>query len=487
MDRAAFDFLLKNDPGKLYEITCYQADALKVAMEQIAVLQSRIEKLEKQLAKNSSNSSKPPSSDGPKKKRRKTKSLRKATGKKPGGQKGHEGSTLKQSDAPDTIIRCSPAGQCSCGTDLTDCDAETFTRRQVFDLPPVALEVTEYRSEQKVCPHCGKVHAGQFPDTVKAPVQYGFRMHSLISYLTYYHLLPWERTTELVETVCGQRLSEGTIANILSRSKHRLSEWYSETLKNMRALSVVHYDETGMRVAGDNWWLHSAGTELYTLYHVDRKRGKEAMDNMNLLPHFNGVAVHDGWKAYAQFEACDHALCNAHHLRELVFIHEHEHEPWAQKMMDLLLSIKSTVTEYKEDGAVCLPPELLHMFKGAYADILAEAELFHQKKPPLPREKGKKGKKRQRPGKNLLDRLLLYEDAVLRFMYDFTVPFDNNLAERDVRMMKLYQKISGCFRTSDGAEQFAVIRSFFSTMKKQGMNLYESILNVHDPGTLTCN
>ena len=465
IERILFDHLCKNDPDTLYEMICNLENHLALALDRIDKMEKRITDLERQLAKNSRNSSKPPSSDGLKKGKKKTKSLRKKGGKKSGGQKGHEGQTLRQVEKPDFIVDCATPDVCGCGCHLLNVPTDGFSKRQVFDIPPVTMNVTEYRSESKQCPSCGKKVSGQFPSSVNAPVQYGERVKSLVVYLMRYQFVPMQRTADLFEDLFGRRLSEGTINTILNTFGDKVSGWYHDLRKSLRIFSLLHFDETGMRIDGKRRWIHSAGNKDVTLYHVSDRRGRIAMDEMNILPHFNGTAVHDGYKSYFTYERCDHSLCNAHHLRELTFIHEVEKEGWAEKMMKLLRSIHKKVEKTKANGKTSLPYEEKDKYRKRYRKITANGFTLHSKciddTPP------KRGKKKQPPGKNLLDRLEFFEDEVLRFMDDFSVPFDNNLAERDIRMVKLQEKISGCLRTVSGSKVFVETRSYISSMKKQ--------------------
>ncbi len=448
-----------------------------MALDRIDKLEKRITDLERQLAKNSSNSSKPPSSDGFKKgKKKRTKSLRKKGEKKNGGQTGHEGYTLRQSGNPDFVIDCAAPDVCSCGCHLRSVPSDGFNKRQVFDIPPVTMNITEYRSEFKQCPKCGKRVLGQFPSNVNAPVQYGERVKSLVIYLMRYQFIPMQRTTELFEDFFGQRLSEGTIDTILKSFGKKVSGWYQDIRKSLRSFSLLHFDETGMRIDGRRRWIHSAGNENITLYHMSDKRGQIAMNEMNILPHFNGIAVHDGYKSYFKYDQCDHSLCNAHHLRELTFIHEVEKESWAKKMIKLLLNIHKKVQKEKVLNRTSLAYEQIDKYREKYRNIIESGFALHSKcvddAPP------KRGRKKQPPGKNLLDRLKLFEDEVLRFMNNFSVPFDNNQAERDIRMVKLQEKISGCLRTIDGAKVFVETRSYISSMRKQQKPILDALIEM---------
>jgi len=431
-----------------------------------------IQTLQDQLAKNSKNSSKPPSSDGLKKPR--TSSLRKNGIKKNGGQKGHIGHTLEPVENPDHAI-VHEVKKCEyCGTSLEDEKATDYEKRQVFDIPPINLGVTEHQAEIKNCPHCGMENKADFPIDVTQLVQYGFRIKSLAAYLNNYHFIPLERTCDLFEDMFGHRPSEAMI--LQSNSSLAVSvKPVIETIKQQLINSpVTNSDETGFRVGYKGHWLHVTCTENLTNYDVHTKRGKEAMDDIGILPNFEGISVHDHWKPYFKYDNARHSLCNAHHLRELVFIYEQYQQEWAVKMIDLLIEIKEKVDESRPNKDH-LDPSKIKGFENKYDEII-EMGLRDNIPPPeeMPK-KNKRGRVKQTPAKNLLDRLNNFKEETLRFMYDFRVPFDNNLGERDIRMMKVKQKVSGCFRTFEGAEEFCIIRSYISTARKNNCRVIKAI------------
>jgi transposase len=441
--KSAFDLLI--------ELTLKQAE--------------RIDELEAQLAKNSRNSSKPPSADGLNKPPQ-TKSSRKPSGKKPGGQPGHKGASLSQVEKPDVII-VHPASSCSdCGSSLDSVDVDGFEKRQVFDLPPLNLIVTEHRAEQKTC-SCGCVTAGVFPSEASAPVQYGPWVQALVIYLSTYQFIPYGRLKEFFSELFGVKLSPATMKRIMSVAAEKTAP-IVETIKNsIISSSLAHFDETGMRVEKSLHWLHSHSTSLLTYFAVSCFRGAKAMLEIGVLPKFRGKAIHDAWAPYYNFEDCLHFLCNAHHLRELTFIFEQHKEKWAGRMHDLLLDIHRAVFIAKKNGNEHLSKYLLNKFESEYQAIITAGKKWHTLRGG-PEQKGMRGRKKQHKGKNLLDRLDSNRIQVLGFMNDFKIPFTNNLAEGDIRMQKVKQKISGCFRTRTGANIFAQLRSYISTARKQG-------------------
>jgi len=459
----------KPDLIDLVEVLLTRMQQLEtLVQEQAATIQA----LQDQLAKNSGNSGQPPSSDGLKKPR--TRSLRQKTGRKPGGQKGHQGHTLKMRDDPD-YVEAHPLARCpKCQTDLSGVPPSGYARRQVFDVPPVRIEVTEHRAEIKECPHCQTTVQAAFPSEVSQPVQYGSRLKAQASYLNTYHFIPHARTSELLGDFYGHTPAPALVkeANqaVEAGSEPALTAIYDQLIQT----KVAHFDESGLRVAGNTQWLHVASTEELTYYAVHPKRGQTAMTDIGILPNFSGRAVHDHWQSYQTFDNCDHAYCNAHHLRELQFVTDQYQQPWAEQMAQLLLDIKAEVAQTAL-VAETLPPERITHFEQRYDHILQQGFLANP--PPVSPPPKQRGRTKQSPPKNLLDRLDKHKPETLAFMYDFRVPFDNNLAERDVRMVKVKQKVSGSFRTEQGAKTFCAIRSYISTARKQGGNVIDTIQN----------
>ena len=435
----------------------------------VEVLSARVRELEAQLRKDSHNSSKPPSSDGLAKK---PKSLRESSGRKPGGQAGHEGTTLKRVATPDVTVRHPLRDHCErCGAHLgTQADALIEDRRQVFDLVQPVLQVTEHRGYEVLC-RCGRRHRSSFPDNVSAPVQYGPVIKSTLVYLTQGQLLPMERTAQIVSDLFGVKLSAGSVHTSIVQAAQTLVPSVMQIAAALIASPVVHFDETGQRVGARLRWLHSAGTPRLTWYGAHDKRGQIAMDAFGILPIFKGVAVHDGWASYRDY-ACTHGLCNAHHLRELIYLEESTEQTWPRKMIDFLLRAKTEADAAKLAQRPLASTQITGL-RRQYKAILAQGEADN---PRLARAKIKqRGRIKQSPALNLLLRMRKHADDVLRFLTDARVPFDNNLAERDIRMPKLKQKTSGCFRTVTGAESFCTIRSYIATLRKQGRNVFHAL------------
>jgi len=431
-----------------------------------AALLRRLGELERRLGLNSSNSGKPPSSDGLKKPPR-VSSLREPSSKKTGGQKGHPGTTLRRTETPDATIDHYPEACTACGEPLTAAMATGHVARQVFDLPePRPLIVTEHRAHDCCCLSCGTQTRAAFPEGVTAPVQYGQRIGAFVLYLLHYQLLPEKRLTALLADLFGVKLVTATIARISQDCAHRFRGFAEAVREHVAAAPVKHLDETGFRIGGKTQWLHIASTVWLTFYRVSAKRG-------SLLPKVTGIVVHDHWKPYYTMRGVLHALCNAHHLRELKALVEIEKEDWARKMQRLLRRACHAANLAHQQG-VPLQAGLIALFDRCYDTILAEGLAFHQAQPALAKAR-RRGRQPRRVGHNLLLRLSTRKRDVLRFLTDPSVPFTNNLAEQDGRMMKLRQKISGGFRSEDGAKDFAIIRSVLSTARKQGWNMLQTL------------
>lgn len=430
-------------------------------------LKERVQSLENQTKTNSNNSSKPPSSDGLKKK---TKSLRKPTGKKPGGQPGHKGFTLEQVENPDEIIEYIIDKCSECGTSLKDVPVERYIVRQVIDLPEIKTKVTEHRAEVKKCT-CGHINKADFPEGITQPVQYGTKIKATSVYLNQYQFVPYDRQEEFFQDIFNHHISKGTLASANESCYHSLESIENnikEILKNDEG--AVHYDETGVYVNKKLQWLHVTSNDQYTFYQVHNKRGSEAIDDIGILPEFKGTAVHDSWRSYNKYTNCNHSLCCAHILRELNGITELEKQSWAKNMKELLLDIKSDVDKaFGHSNALTL--DKIIEYEEQYDSIIkfGQEEDFKLNFDP------KTCKRNNSKSKSLLERLSLHKDEVLRFMNDFDIPFDNNQAERDIRMTKVKLKVSGTFRSSSGAKFFARIRGYISTIRKQSKNVMECL------------
>jgi transposase len=440
----------------------------------VAAQQTRIAELERQLGLNSGNSGKPPSSDGLKKKPARVSSLRGRSGKKTGGQKGHPGKTLSRTDTPDATIDHFPETCSGCGGALTEAMATGHTARQVFDLPePQPLTVTEHRAHACVCGNCGAETRAAFPEDVTAPVQYGARIAAVVVYLLHFQLLPEKRLAALMADLFGVNLVTATIAGMSRSCAARFQGFAAAVRDQVAAAPMKHMDETGFRIGGKTQWLHIASTIWLTFYRVSPKRG-------SLLENVLGIVVHDHWKPYYTLKGVLHALCNAHHLRELQALVEIEKEDWARKMQRLLRRACHAANLAREQD-VTLSPGFIALIERCYDAILAEGFAFHEAQPALlSTARKRRGRVPRRTGHNMLLRLSIRKVDVLRFLSDPTVPFTNNLAERDGRMMKLRQKISGGFRSVDGAEDFAVIRSLLSTARKQGWDILQALASRPD-------
>jgi transposase len=438
----------------------------------ITILANKVQELEDKLAKNSVNSSKPPSSDGLDKPKR-TRSLRKSSGKKPGAQAGHVGHRLEMAEKPDRV-EAHVVKECSaCHAGLETALVTRIEKRQEFELPEIRLMVIEHQAEVKSCPQCGHENQAEFPAGITQPTQYGPDFKALLVYLNQKQFIPQERVVEFCAEVFNQPLGDGTVVEA-SKQASAAVEPVNQRIKAYLSATdeTVHFDETSLRVEQKNAWVHSAGTERATNYHLDEKRGRTGIDNAGILPKRTGKSAHDDWAAYYTYDQAQHVSCNAHHLREFAFLQERYPQDWETAMVEHLLAIKKVVAEAVARGQTCLPQAQLMAFETRYDELVVQGLALN----PVPeRPPGQRGKLKQTPPKNLLDRLRNHKAAVLAFMYDFKVPFDNNLAERDIRMVKLKQKISGCFRAKEGAKTFCSIRGYLSTARKNAINAFVAL------------
>lgn len=441
-------------------------EQVQLLRTEAAACRQKIKKLEDQIAKNSQNSSKPPSSDNFQKPN--PKSLREKSGKKPGGQPGHPGSGLKQREIVDEKIIYTVKHCFHCHASLKQVAAD-YERRQVFDVPLLTIKVTEHQIEKKICPCCGVTNKANFPEDISQPTQYGPRIKALMIYLNQYQLLPYERLAELFADVFSHRLSKGTLVKTVKRCFSHLIGIENIIKQLMQKTPVLHADESGFRVHKKLNWCHVASTEQVTLYNIHAKRGGDAMTAMGVLPNYQGILIHDHFNPYFALD-CQHALCNAHHLRELTFIAEQHKQRWAKHMIALLLAIKKQVGEHINQGTA-LPLSRINAFERCYDEIIMRGLWCPDNIPKATFKK--RGVSAQTKAKNLLDRLRFEKQYVLAFMYNPAIPFDNNQAERDIRMVKVKQKISGCFRSFAGAKWFCRNRSYISTARKQKQNVLE--------------
>lgn len=426
----------------------------------VAKLLARVEELESMFNKDSSNSSKPPSSDGYSKK---IKNNREKSGKSQGAQEGHKGTTLKMVADPDKVIEHKVKGQCKCGKDLEQAPIVRIEFRQVFDLPEKLLEVTEHQVEIRQC-SCGVVHEAECKE--KGNAQYGDRIKSFAVYMNQYQFVPFERLQEVMKDCFGVSMSDGVLS-VSNEQCYKALEKTEEQIKQaLQESKVMHNDETGMRCNSKLQWVHSSSTEQHTHYSIQEKRGKEGMDAIGILPSYKGISVHDRWAPYDNY-GCTHALCNAHLLRELKWVKEEVGRTWAEKMIELLVHANNLKKENKLDATA------IHAIEQQYKQII-EQGITEEPPAPIPKIK-KRGRIKKTKSLKLLEAFINRKEQILRFVHNKDVPFDNNLAERDIRMVKLKQKISGCFRTLHGGEVFFRIRSYISTVRKQGHGVLDAI------------
>ncbi len=453
--RKGLEALAKRKPGRIVDL--------------VLDFQRRLQTLEARLAQNSANSHRPPSADGYSKPD--PKSLRKRTGRRSGGQTGHPGSTLIPVGKPDfTVVHRLKRCSCGCGASLRRVPVLRHEKRQVFDLPPQKLLVTEHRAEVKLCPNSGREVSASFPAGVNAPTQYGPRFNAWLVYLRGQQLIPLERIRQMCADLFGRPISEATVQTAVATAYRALAGFETQVANLIARAPIAHADETGLRVAGKLHWLHVVSTKTLTWYGVHRKRGSEAIERFALLPRFAGRLIHDCLSAYFDLN-CLHGLCNAHLLRELTFLHEVQRQKWAKRMLDLLMRMHRAVFAHNaRAGPSALPHRAAWTRK--YQALLREgfAENPLPKPSPGPR---RRGRPKHTKAQNLLLRLQKHERSVLAFLHDSRVPFSNNQGEQDLRMMKVQQKISGAFRTLEGARTFARIRAYLSTVRKNQRDVFQ--------------
>ena len=437
---------------------------------EIEALRAENAELRRRLGLDSSNSSKPPSSDGLKKKPRILGSLRTRSGKPSGGQKGHRGDTLRQVANPDRIVEHAATLCRHCCAGLDAGSAVGAEKRQVFDLPERMIEVTEHRAAIHCCPNCRGETRAAFPEGVVSPTQYGERIKAAAIYLNVQQLIPEDRAAQALNDLFGAPLiCPASLVAWVGNKAQELSPVYEAIGRRVAEAAVRHLDETGYRIAGKLRWLHTTSSLAFTFYRAGEKRGDIPSDLQG------GVVVHDHFLAYRGMDEVDHAFCNAHILRELQALIEFDSEPWAELMRAVLLDANDAVNAAREAGAATLAPQTLAALVERYWAAVRLGLAFHRQLPKLEKKANSRGRAKQRPGHNLLERLKTFKTETLRFMTDFAVPFTNNLAEQDLRMMKVKMKISGCFRTLEGAQIFAQLRSVVSTARKQTRNILQTL------------
>ncbi len=448
-----------------------QVKQIPVLLHTIAELQSEVKALQDRLAKDSHNSSLPPSSDRFVR-QKKTKSLRKKRGNSLGGQPGHAGQTLEMSATPDHIISLAPVTHCQhCQANLSETSAHTVERRQVIDVPAPRPQIIEYQAEWKWCRQCQGYTSATFPEIAPASVQYGPRLRAIAVYLLVQQLLPQARTAEICAEVLGVPVAQASLVHWQTRAASTLQAIEHQIKAALIDTAVIHQDESGLYVMGKRWWVHATSTRHLTHYAAHRSRGTAALQEIGIAPQFDGTSMHDAWPAYFQYEY-GHALCGVHLLRELTFLAEEHACTWATELIALLLRMKHAAEMARTQQLWMVPSiELLELL-GAYDALLKAADLLH---PHLVSPAGKRGRPKQSPARNLLDRLLTRKAQVLAFLLDVQVPFDNNLAERDVRMLKVQQKVSGTFRSEQGVVGFCRIRGYLSTLRKQGLQVLDAL------------
>jgi transposase len=457
------------------QIAALQAEnaALRV---QVAALVARVQELEARQAKDSHNSSKPPSSDGLARKPRKTKSLRQRSGKKPGAQLGHRGETLRLVATPDVVVEHRPAWCLHYRAPLPGSEPVVLReRRQVHELPPVRLVVTEHQALHVRCSGCAQVSVGTFPMEAPSRAQYGPQVRAVAVYLVEQQLVPLGRVQQLLDDLFGLRLGRGTLVGWIQQAARVVEPVEAAIKAALRQAPVLQSDETGVRRAGQLAWAHVTSTAQLTHYAVHAKRGSDATTAIGILPAYRGVSVHDGWKPYRAHTHCRHALCNVHHLRELTFLEEEYQQAWAAELKALLRQMKAATDQARAQGALGLQQAERDSFVARYEPLLASGLAAN---PPPARRPHQRGRIKQSPTRNLLERLWLGQQEVLAFLDDLTIPFDNNQAERDLRMLTVQQKVSGCFRSDPGATAFARLRGYLATLRKQGQPLFAALQTV---------
>ena len=437
--------------------------------ERIDQLTARVNELESQANKNSKNSHKPPSSDGLKRQPAQPRQL----GQRPkGGQPGHKGHSLMMHPSPDHVEHYGIEGHCECGLPLSEALLDTGERRQQWDIPAPQIVVTEYRQLIGTC-SCGNVHKGKFPASLPPYISYGARLKAYTVGLVQGHFISLSRVTEIVSDQYGVKPSDGSVQRWIGQASENLATTYTDIRDTISSSAVANFDESGIRAQGKTQWLHVAATPEAVYYTAHARRGQEAMTAAGILPVFQGVAVHDHWKPYFRFDHVVHSLCVTHLLRELNYFDETLKHQWPAQLKQVLIDAKTAVAQAKAVQQTSLSPEQIADVEQRYDQWLNHGLLIFPEQPKT--SPTKQGKAKQDPARNLLCRLRDFKDSVLRFIQRFDVPFDNNLAERAVRPVKVKLKVAGGFRAMGGADAFCVIRSVWETDKLQERNPFESL------------
>lgn len=474
-EKHLFDFLqqtLETQKSQLDAATKQLEAQAKLLEEQNAYIKELLEKIDALTGpkKDSHNSSQPPSSDGYRKPA--PKSLRTPSGKKQGGQKGHKGNSMKIEQEPTEIIKHYPS-RCNRCPHFGKCQERVCEKRYETDIH-IERVVTLHEQVECVCPLQDSARLrGEFPAHITGTKQYGLNVKALIALFSNIGMISHDRISQIMGCMAGIPLSAGTIHNNL----HTISELLKKPVEMIRSkvssLPIIHFDETGQRVEGSLYWVHSCCNEHFTYLALHKKRGKDAIDAIDILPNFTGIAVHDCWASYFHYTLALHALCNAHVARELVYAEENMKQPWAKDLRELLFEMLRQRQERQERCETAFSEAELQHFSDCYDRIV---QIGIEQNPIAERAKGKRGRMKRGKARALLDRLQEHKPEFLRFAYNWDVPFTNNEAERSIRGIKVKQKVSGCFRSESCAEEYATTMSFLSTAKKHGTSYYEAIL-----------
>lgn len=467
--------ILRSQLDSMTQLFTTQTEVIRSLNETVTRLEQKIASLEEQKRKNSKNSSKPPSSDGYAKKPA-PKSLRTSSGKKQGGQTGHEGTNLKRMEATETIYYMAPS--CVSCPHRAECltHAKQTETRQVIDIQTTTKVTNHTVCSVKKCMLSGTKMCGSFPADIKGPVQYGKDLQTLVTALNTIGAVSVSRVHEIVSGIFNIPISAGTITAMVHHCAELSTDTYEQIRLALIASKRINSDETGTRVDGKLHWVHNASNDLYTMLTVHQKRGIDGMIAANILPNYTGVAVHDCWKPYWNFPNITHAICNVHLLRELTGVMEnHPEQTWAKSFMEMLLAMKELKEGFQAKGYTSMTQGYIWTYDIQYENILNQA---YAENPEPVQESGKRGRKKRGKILALIDRLKNYKAEVCLFFKEFIIPFGNNQAEQDVRMVKVKTKVSGCFRSEEGIKDYLVIMSLVGTAKKRGMTGYDAIKNI---------